>query len=148
MDRRFALCLVVGALVAACGSVPVTPVDGPDVGPATVEVVAGQDGIHRITLTPEAATRLGIEVADVTDGGSGRTRVPYSSLIYDAEGGTWAYVVDGAEHVFVRHAVSVHEIVADPDGDYALLSEGPAVGAAVASVGAAELFGTEFDVGH
>ena len=35
-----------------------------------------------------------------------------------------------------------------PNGDYAVLSDGPAAGTPVVSVGVAELFGAEFDVGH
>jgi hypothetical protein len=147
MHRRFALALVLSLMAAACGSPPVTPPEEHD-RPATVEEVAGQEGIHRITLTPEAATRLGIEVAEVIRGAGGRTRVPYSALIYDADGAAWTYVVDGGPNVFIRHPVTVQEIVADPGGDYVLLTAGPASGASVASVGVAELFGTEFEVGH
>jgi hypothetical protein len=77
----------------------------------------------------------------------GRTRVPYSAVIYDAEGGAWAYVADG-ELSYVRHALTVDEIVADTAGDYAVLAEGPAEGETVVSVGVAELFGAEFEVGH
>jgi hypothetical protein len=42
----------------------------------------------------------------------------------------------------------VDEIVADTAGDYAVLTEGPAEGETVVSVGVAELFGAEFEVGH
>jgi hypothetical protein len=147
MHRCFALALVLCFMAAACGSGAAAPTEE-HTGPATVEEVAGQEGIHRITLTPEAATRLGIEVAQVTAGPSGRTRVPYSALIYDADGAAWTYLVDGGPNVFIRHAVTVDEIVADPGGDYVLLTAGPASGTSVASVGVAELFGTEFEVGH
>jgi hypothetical protein len=34
------------------------------------------------------------------------------------------------------------------EGDNAYLSDGPPVGTVVASVGVAELYGTEFQVGH
>ena len=37
---------------------------------------------------------------------------------------------------------------ADIDGDVAVLSSGPPVGTRIVTVGVAELFGTEFGVGH
>jgi hypothetical protein len=135
-------------LVASCGSPPAAAVDEGGDEPAMVELVAGQEDIHRITLTPEAAARLGIETAEVTGGSGGQGRVPYSAVIYDAAGAAWVYVVDGSPNTFVRQAVTIDEIVADPAGDYAVLTSGPAGGASVVSVGVAELFGTEFEVGH
>jgi membrane fusion protein, heavy metal efflux system len=44
----------------------------------------------------------------------------------------------------MRERVTVEFI----EGDQAVLSKGPAEGSAVVTVGAAELYGTEFGVGH
>jgi hypothetical protein len=44
--------------------------------------------------------------------------------------------------VFLRSPITIDYI----DGDLAVLSEGPAVGTAVVTLGAAELFGTETGV--
>jgi len=145
---RGALVLVLGGLSAACGTAGTAEI--PEVEPpAVVEAIDGREDLHRITLTEQAAERLGIETVAVTPdlGATGRTRIPYSSIIYDAEGIAWAYVEDEARS-FVRHALTVRDIVTHPDGDYAVLSEGPAAGTTVVSVGVAELFGAEFDVGH
>ena len=68
------------------------------------------------------------------------TRKP---IIYDAHGGTGVYT-SPKPRTFVRQKISVDRI----DGDWVLLDEGPAVGTSVASVGVAELYGTEFEVGH
>jgi hypothetical protein len=140
--------IVAGILVAGCGTAAVTPVEE-EHGPAVVEAVEGSEGLHRITLTAQAAERLGIETADVTAaaGAGARTQLPYSAVIYDAEGAAWAYVADG-ELTYVRHALTVDEIVADDAGDYAVLASGPEAGRSVVSVGVAELFGAEFEVGH
>ena len=118
--------------------------------PATIESVAGEGQLHRITLTQRAAQRLGIQsVAVARAAGAGsRVQIPYSSVIYDAEGNAWAYIEDGAPLVYVRHPITVDDIVKDAAGDYAILSEGPELGTAVVSVGVAELFGAEFEVGH
>lgn len=115
------------------------------VSPATVEHVAGSD-IARITLTERAAQRLDIQTAETTmqpaAGGQGLV-VPYASLIYDAEGGTWTYT-NPEPLVFERAAVTVDSV----DGNRVFLSEGPPAGTPVVVVGAAELFGAEFGVGH
>ena len=141
----FAASIVV---LAGCGQPAANTAEKED--PATVTEVEGQEQLHRITLTERAARRLGIETAEV-DGAPGstfRTRVPYSAIIYDAQGEAWMYVVDGAPLVFIREPVTIVEIVSDAAGDYAVLSRGPAAGTSIVSVGVAELFGTEFEVGH
>jgi hypothetical protein len=141
--------IAAGLVLSACGSTtPDEAVEGAD--PAIVEEIAGVENLHRITLTEQAATRLGIETAEViaAPGAAGRTRIPYSSIIYDADGAAWAYEVDGAPLAFVRRAITVDDIVADADGDYAVLTAGPTLGSSVVSVGVAELFGAEFEVGH
>ena len=146
--------MLVAALVAlsvgliACGSPAADPADTEE-KPAVIEEIEGAENLHRITLTADAAQRLGIETIAVAPAtASGRTQVPYSSILYDAKGVAWAYVVDGAPLVFRRHAITVDDIVADPAGDYAVLTEGPEPGSLVVSVGVAELYGAEFQVGH
>lgn len=148
MRRMLLTVMVTGILAAGCGTNAVTPAEE-ERRPAIVEEIEGSEGLHRITLTEQAAQRLGIETADVTAhaGGAGQTRVPYSAVIYDAEGAAWAYVAEG-ELAYVRQALTVDEIVADDNGDYAVLTAGPAAGDIVVSVGVAELFGAEFEVGH
>jgi biotin carboxyl carrier protein len=68
--------------------------------------------------------------------------VPYASVIYDLKGDTWAYV-NTQPLTFVREHLAVDYI----DGELAVVSQGPATGTPVVTVGAAELFGTEFGVG-
>ncbi len=147
--RRSIAILIAGLVVVGCGQAPPGPVAEAD-EPAHVEPVAGNESLHHITLTPRAAERLGIETAEVVaaPGGAGRTRVPYSAVIYGADGDAWAYVVEDAPNQFVRHALTVAEIVPDAGGDYAVLAAGPSAGMSVVSVGVAELYGTEFEVGH
>ncbi len=64
--------------------------------------------------------------------------VPYSSVLYDTRGNTWVYI-NPKPLVFVRHAIKVDFI----EGDNAVLTDGPAIGTKVVSVGAPELFGAE-----
>ena len=69
--------------------------------------------------------------------------VPFSAILYDIHGGAWVYQqLDG--HVYERRRVSVEHVV----GNNAILAAGPEIGAKVVTDGAAELFGTEFGVGH
>ncbi len=64
--------------------------------------------------------------------------VPYSSVLYDVRGNTWVYI-NPKPLVFVRHAIEIDFI----EGNDAVLTDGPAVGTKVVSVGAPELFGAE-----
>lgn len=109
--------------------------------PATIEPTS-ESGIRRITLTDLAAKRLGIEVGPVT-AAEGRLQVPYSALLYDTTGGEWVYVNPEGK-VYKRAAVKVDRI----DGDTMYLLKGPDAGTKVVTVGAAELYGAEFEVGH
>jgi hypothetical protein len=144
------------AAVAAAGTalamtlvLALTPVAGEDSGeadgPAHVEPIQGSD-ISRVTLEKRAAERLDIQTAPVvrefTSAGS-RLVIPYSALMYDADGGTWVYT-NPEPLAFVRAPVTVDVI----RGDRVFLTAGPREGTAVAVIGAAELFGTEFGVGH
>jgi hypothetical protein len=75
--------------------------------------------------------------------GSVQKVVPYSSLIYDPQGGIWIYTSPQAR-TFVRVQVEVDRI----DGDRVFLSEGPAAGTEIASVGVTQIYGAETGVGH
>lgn len=68
--------------------------------------------------------------------------VPRAALLHDAYGGTWVYEVR-EPRVYVRRRVSVVDMV----DAVAVLDQGPAPGTRVVTVGAAELFGTEFGAG-
>ncbi len=67
--------------------------------------------------------------------------VPYAAVLYGVHGETWVYT-NPERLVFERQPIVIDYI----EGDLALLSEGPEVGTAVVTVGAAELFGTETGV--
>lgn len=88
-----------------------------------------------------AGQRVSVELARV---GAGKPQkiVPYSSVLYDTRGNTWVYI-NPKPLVFVRHAIAVDFI----DGDIAVLTSGPAVGARVVSVGVPELYGAETGIG-
>jgi hypothetical protein len=114
------------------------------VEPATVEAVAGTD-LSRVTLTEEGAGRLGIRTAPVAPApraGPARTTIPFSAVLYDADGQAWAYTTAG-ENAFVRARITVDRV----EGDTAYLREGPPPGTAVVTVGAPELYGAEYGVG-
>ncbi len=68
--------------------------------------------------------------------------IPYAAVLYDLHGETWVYT-NPNPLVFIRHPILVDYI----ENEQAVLIEGPPAGTAVATVGVAELFGTEFGVG-
>jgi hypothetical protein len=113
--------------------------------PAYVEPIEGSS-LSRIVLSEQAAQRIAVTTAPVTDdasSGAPRKVIPYAAVIYSPTGETWAYT-SPEPRVFVREAIGIDRI----EGDKAILTEGPATGTEVVTVGAAELLGAESGLGH
>jgi hypothetical protein len=131
------LAIAAGAM-SACGNSSNGESSGSE--PVTVEPVKGTD-LNRLTLTAQAAERLGIETAQVRKRSLQRTVVPYGAVLYSADGATFTYT-SPAPRVYVRAPIRVARI----DGDDAILSTGPPVGTQVVTVGSQELYGSEYEV--
>jgi nitrous oxide reductase accessory protein NosL len=115
--------------------------------PAEVKQIEGTE-LRRVTLSEKAMQRIDLKTdrvreQQVSRSASLRKVVPYRALIYDPQGQAWIYT-SPQPRTFVRHKVDVDYI----EGDMAILKDGPPAGTVVASVGVAELYGTEFKVGH
>lgn len=113
------------------------------VGPPTAEPDRGTvDGY--LALPSSAALSPGERVLvelPLTDHESALV-VPASAIVVDAWGGAWVYRCEGERYERAR---------VDPvrrAGVDMVLAHGPPVGACVVSVGAVELFGSEFPPGH
>lgn len=133
------LALAVAALAASgCGDAPSEEGGGGE--QAKVAPVKGTD-LSSVTLTAQAAKRLGIETAAVRRSGAGRTVVPYDAVLYSADGATFTYTSPNPR-VYVRAPIKVVRI----DDDTAVLSSGPPVGTEVVTVGSQELYGSEYEV--
>jgi hypothetical protein len=144
-SRRWILAALVASLLplAACSQHDSHAAHGEH--PAQVDKIDGS-ALSRVTLTERAAERIGLETVTVLEeevDGSVQKVVPYSSLIYDPQGGIWIYTSPQAR-TFVRVQVEVDRI----DGDRVFLSEGPAAGTEIASVGVTQIYGAETGVGH
>jgi len=137
---RFGALLLAATSVAlaACGQ-PISDKHVID-EPAEVSEVPGLD-VWKVTLTPKATERLGIETTTVSNL-EGDLAVPSSSLWLDTKGVFWVYT-NPEPNVYLRHAVDV----VDDDGAFAVLAAGPSSGTQIVSVGVAELYGTEVGVG-
>ena len=141
--------LIAGLMI---GGLPLTGCQGlartqADQSPAQVQHVEGSE-LSRVILTEKAIQRIALKTDQVREQQVSRRAspqkvVPYSSLIYDPHGGTWIYTSPQPQ-TFVRHKVDVSYI----EGGTAVLNDGPPAGTVVVSVGVAELYGTEFEVGH
>jgi hypothetical protein len=79
--------------------------------------------------------RVGLELSG---GKEPQKVIPYSAVFYDENGGAWAYV-NGEPRSYQRQRIAVERVV----GDLAVLSDGPAVGTDVVTVGAPMLHGVE-----
>jgi hypothetical protein len=146
MDRtgrftRWAVTLALAATaLAGCASSSTTTEETS--GGATVEPVAGTE-LSSVTLTEQAADRLGIQVGAVEQADAGRTKLPYAAVLYDPQGETWAFTQAG-DLRYVRAPIAIDRI----EGDVTFLTSGPPVGTAVVTIGAAELYGAEIGIGH
>jgi hypothetical protein len=110
-------------------------------GPATL-VERDGDQVPQVVLTAKAAERLGIEFVAVGDD-AGTKVIPYSAVVYDSDGKTWAYT-SPKPLTFERAPITVLRV----DGDRAILSAGPDGGTEVVTVGTAELLGVEAGIGY
>jgi hypothetical protein len=138
--RRLAVGLaLIAAGVAPSGCTEVEATSSAGYEPAKLHEIKGSE-LKQVTLTAEGAERTGLRTAPVRRSGGHRV-VPYSALIYDAEGGTFVYTAP-TPRSFLRVAVVVDRI----EGDRVLLTDGPAAGSRVVTVGAAEVYGTELEI--
>jgi hypothetical protein len=145
--RRWMVVALVATGLALSGCAKTSEDKASGEEPATLQAVPGSD-LQRVALTARAAERLGIAMTAVTEdvvAGSATPLkvIPYASVVYDAEGATWAYT-SPKPLTFVRTPVTVANIA----GERAFLSAGPDTGTKVVTVGTAELFGSEQEIGH
>jgi hypothetical protein len=141
LGRRWVIAIPIAlALMApACRSAPGEEGGGSDEGPVTVEQAEGSS-VATITMTEDGADRIDLQTSPIRESG-GHLEIPYSAVLYDAEGDTWTYT--SPEHlIFQRAPITVARIV----GDTAVLSSGPPAGTEVVSVGQSELLGSEYEV--
>jgi hypothetical protein len=136
-----ALLIIVCLQLSACGQTPTTTDE--DYAPAKVEHLAGTD-LSRVTLTADAAKRLDIQTAPVREMQVSKKQekvIPYSAVLYDLNGVAWVYT-NPSSLTYIRDRINIDHI----DGDQAVLSAGPPSGTQVVTVGAPELYGTEFEI--
>jgi hypothetical protein len=109
--------------------------------PAKLEPIKGTD-VQRVIFDAEAAKRVGLQTASIRQDGQG-TVIPYDAVIYGADGNTYAYTAP-EPLTYVRQEINIDHVA----GDSVMLSGGPPAGTEVVTVGAAEVYGTEFEVAH
>jgi hypothetical protein len=131
--------LIATLLLPACGKAPSDEHVVND--PVRLEPIEGTDR-SRVVLTAEAAERLDIQTAPVESTAQG-TAILAAAVLYDPNGEEWAYT-EPEPLVFVREPITVDRL----DADVAMLSGGPPPGTKVVTVGVAELYGAEHEVGH
>ncbi len=98
--------------------------------------------IKKVTLTPKAAERLGIQIDEVRADPSGDGSC-HSIRSYDLTGKTWVYV-SADPLTFVRGAVEIDTI----KGDNVYLSDGPPTGTKSARGRSAASLRRRGEVGH
>lgn len=142
----YVVLIIAGLQLSACSETLQSKTN--KIEPAHVEDIEGSES-KRVMLSTKAMERLGIETDLVSEQHTKRRPkmmqkiVPYGALIYDPYGGTWVYTSPNSQ-TFVRHSIDVDFI----EGDMVVLKDGPPVGTVIATVGVAELYGIEYEVGH
>jgi hypothetical protein len=109
--------------------------------PAKLEPIKGTD-VQRVIFDAEAAKRVGLKTAQIRQDGQ-ETVIPYDAVIYGADGNTYTYTAP-EPLTYVRQQINIDRVA----GDSVMLSDGPPTGTEVVTVGAAEVYGTEFEVAH
>jgi hypothetical protein len=109
--------------------------------PAKLEPIKGTD-VQRVIFDAEGAKRVGLKTAPIRQNGQG-TVIPYDAVIYDADGKTYTYTAP-KPLTYVRQEIAIDHVA----GDSVMLSDGPPAGTEVVTVGAAQVYGTEFEVAH
>lgn len=134
--RRAGAAVLLVLVLAGCSE---SAAPGNAYHPAELTQVAGSD-LTQVTLTDDAAGRIGLEMATATAKGS-QVLVPYAALIYDGQGAAWVYV-KSAGLSFSRQAVTVTRI----KGDVVHVAKGIRAGDRVATTGATEIYGAELGI--
>lgn len=136
--QALAIAALMPLTAAACSKVETSESSYED--PSTLTEVEGSDRMQ-VKFTEKAVERIGIETQVLADGPDGKV-VPYSAVLYDPDGTTWVFTQVGPG-TFLRVPVTVVDI----RGQEVILSDGPAAGTEVVSVGSTELFGAEHELG-
>ena len=99
--------------------------------------------VSKVVLTGRAVGRIGLQTATVSTrlvGTQRRQVIPFSAVLYDADGVAWVYT-NPEPLTYVRQRLAVDRVA----GNDAVLSSGPPAGTTVVTAGAAELFGAEIE---
>lgn len=131
------LAIIAVAALAGCGGT--TVIVAP---PPPAHVTAGHHGAVSVVLTPLGARQVGLQTAVATSASRGRQAlVPYSALLYQADGSSVIYTVTGPL-TYTLVPVAVVSV----QGSQVYLT-GVAPGTAVVTVGGEELLGVQDGVG-
>jgi len=117
----------------------------PIAAPPTATPLAATVDLYYELPNPEAKLRPGerVTVRVKLAGSEAAERVvPWAAVVHDIYGGTWVYE-QTAERTYVRRRVQVRYVVAEPDGQLAVLASGPAAGAKIVTTAVIDLFAVE-----
>ncbi len=113
-------------------------------GPQTSDPLATSVDLYYQIDNSKGELRPGQKVSVTLpfSGNSTGNVIVFSAIVYDINGGTWVYT-NPSPNTFTRLRVELLTVI----DNKAVLNRGPSAGTKVVTVGAAELFGTEFGGG-
>lgn len=141
VDRSQPGLLLAGGATGGQAGIPVEPIRGPQ----TADPMAASADLYYRLSNSGRRFRPGerVSVSIPLSGTATESVVPWSAILYDIYGGAWLYESMG-DNVFTRRRVEVRRV----SGDRAALARGPSPGTQIVTVGASELFSTEFGTSH
>lgn len=112
--------------------------------PPTADATAATADLYFALPNPDGSLRPGqrIGVTLALRSQEQSLVIPWSAVLHDVQGGAWVYE-NTAPQTFVRRPVEVKRV----STAMAVLGRAPSPGAKIVTVGATELFGTEFGAG-
>lgn len=143
MLRRLGIAVVVAAACAALTACQeVTASERVFRSESKVTAIEGDDEHKMVTLTQRGVDQIGLETG-VVGGTEDEMFIPYSALLYAADG-EHGYVYSNPEgRSYKRHDVTIVRI----DGDRVIISDGPPLGSKVVTQGVAQIHGAELEFG-
>jgi multidrug efflux system membrane fusion protein len=133
------------AMIAPLGDGQSMRLATPVQAPPSANAVTGTVDLYYALDNRDRFWRVGQRVAVRLPVGQARQglSVPASAIVRDIYGGEWVYVQTAPGHFVRQRLESISR-----DGDGAIVTHGLKAGTQVVTVGAMELFGTEFGVAH
>ncbi len=140
VDRKEDAIIATGGIAGSSSNMIARPIEGP----RRSEAISSSSELYYSIDNNDRDLRAGqrVSVTLHLKNSAEAIVIPYSSIVYDTDGGTWVYVMT-EPLAYVRKRVEMSYV----SGSLAVITRGVSSGEKVVFCGVAELYGTEFGGG-